>query len=97
MSKRPKIYYNLKESPFIFSLSENGNEFLYYFSSKLHLDIFNRKKDDFIKNKREAFRSKNRGLDISTSAILFILYKKVENRGCYVIRNGNIIDTYILS
>lgn len=94
------ICHDLRESPYTFTRLKDGNEIIYHFSSKLHLEKFkNRERKHnadftgFVNRKYKAF------FDILLFSDLF-LYRKIESRGFYIkINNKGVtcLNSIILS
>lgn len=74
------IYLNLKISPYKFI----GEQFIFYFSSKYHLDIFKRKRLDNFNNVNERLSKRFKTILQCPTLADLILYEKVETRGYFV-------------
>lgn len=89
------VYLNLKISPYKFV----GEQFIFYFSSKFHLEIFNRKREANFKSINEKFFNRFKTNLQCFTLPDFILYEKVETRGYYVTdqdKNEISLDELIL-
>lgn len=80
------IYHNLEKSPFIYE----KNEYKFYFSSLFYKNQFETKKNDFLVNEKLKFMNKYKIIssDVLDTMLLLLLYRKIEKRGFYVIKNG---------
>lgn len=61
-----------------------GEQFIFYFSSKFHLEIFNRKREANFKLINEKFFNRFKTNIQCHTLPDFLLYEKVETRGYYV-------------
>ena len=94
------VCHDLRESPYTFTRLKDGNEIIYHFSSKSHLEKFKnreRKHNEdftcFLNKKYHAF------FDILLFSDLG-LYRKIESRGFYIkINNKGVtcLDSIILN
>lgn len=87
---RRGICKNLAKSPYNFTYVHNGKVVTFNFSSKLHLENFtkNRQKN-YVMIYNDIYRRYKYGIDV-TFLSDFNLYRKIENRGCYINYNNNI-------
>lgn len=94
------VCHDLRESPYTFTRLKNGQEVIYYFSSKSHLEKFKNREQKhnvdfsgFVNRKYKAI------FDILLFSDLF-LYRKIESRGFYIkINNKGVtcLNSIILS
>ena len=88
---RRGVCKNLEFSPYVYTYFHEGKVVSFNFSSKLHLDKFtNLRKKNYSMiyndiNKRFKFK-----IDCTYLAD-FNLYKKIENRGCFIRFGGDMI------
>lgn len=78
---RRGVYYDLKESPYVFPIFENNHNALFVFSSKNNLERFSNRQEDYLSletNKLKSFYKTNFQGDIF---LLIRLYKSIEKRG----------------
>lgn len=90
MKTRRGIYYNLKESEYIY----DREHYRFYFSSEYNKYRFETQLEDYIKSKNEKIIN-NLELNIDITLIYMIeFYKKIEKRGfkIEVYKDGNFRD-----
>lgn len=74
----------ISESPYIFTYKHKGNTISLFFSSKLHLNNFVKKRNE---NYYMIYNSIYKRFKFKTDCTLlsdFNLYYKIEKRGCYI-------------
>ena len=81
---RGGVCINLAYSPYNFTYFHDGNTITFNFSSKLHLDKFNKnRKKNYAMIYNDIYKRYKFGIDC-TFLSDFNLYRKVETRGCYI-------------
>ena len=81
---RNGVAKDLSLSPYTFTEFNNGKEYTFYFSSQLHLNNFNKlRQKNFVMIYNYIYKRFKFKVDCQTLAD-FNLYKKIENRGCYI-------------
>ena len=81
---RNGVAKDLSKSPYTFTEFNNGNTYTFYFSSKLHLNNFNKlRQQNFVMIYNYIYKRFKFKVDCQTLAD-FNLYKKIEHRGCYI-------------
>ena len=85
---RRGVAKDMSESPYVYTYIHKGTPVYLFFSSKLHLDNFTKNRD---KNYSMIYNSIYKRFKFKIDCTFlsdFNLYKKIENRGCYI-RFGN--------
>ena len=94
------VCHDLKSSPYTFTRLKDGNEIIYHFSSKLHLDKFKNREQKHNENYTAFLNKKYSAIfDILLFSDLS-LYRKIESRGFYIkINNKGVtcLNSIILS
>lgn len=91
---RGGVCINLAYSPYNFTYFHDGNTVTFNFSSKLHLDNFNKnRKKNYAMIYNDIYKRYKFGIDC-TFLSDFNLYRKVETRGCYIKYNDIIYKSY---
>ena len=88
---RNGVAKDLSQSPYIFTEVFEGAKVDFYFSSKLHLDNFTKRRQD---NYQMLYNHIYRRFKFKVNCWLLSdcnLYKKIETRGFYIKINGNEI------
>ena len=81
---RNGVAKDLSKSPYTFTEFNNGKTYTFYFSSKLHLNNFNKlRQKNFVMIYNYIYKRFKFKVDCQTLAD-FNLYKKIEHRGCYI-------------
>lgn len=81
---RNGVAKDLSKSPYTFTEFNNGKEYTFYFSSKLHLKKFNEcRQSNFVMIYNYIYKRFKFKVDCQTLAD-FNLYKKIEHRGCFI-------------
>ena len=81
---RNGVAKDLSKSPYTFTEFNNENTYTFYFSSKLHLNNFNKlRQQNFVMIYNYIYKRFKFKVDCQTLAD-FNLYKKIEHRGCYI-------------
>ena len=97
---RNGVAKDITKSPYIFTEMIDGNIVNFYFSSKLHLNSFTEKRDaNFNMIYNYIYKRFKFGIDCRFLSD-FNLYRKIENRGCYINFNGKVyrcLDNITLS
>lgn len=86
---RSKIYYNLQGSSFVVVVKDMK----LYFSSELYQNNFKNKIGEFLVDEVLKFSTKYKITPTNKieNMIILILYKKIEKRGFYVVKNDKRI------
>lgn len=82
------IFYDLLDSNYLYI----HDDIEFYFSSKLYLQKFSLKLDEYIKNEKMKFLI-NYKIEINAEILFMItLYRKIEKRGFRVVYKGKELD-----
>lgn len=90
---RRGVCHKLECSPYNFTYIHNGKPVTYNFSSKLHLEKFTKeRKKNFAMIYNDIYKRYKFKIDC-TFLSDFNLYRKIENRGCYIDFDGKILTS----
>lgn len=85
------IYYNLKESEYIYKC----NEFIFYFSSELYKNKYVETVERFVSVETAKLEIKYHCKIFIRSMLLVAYYKLIEKRGFYVLVNCGLDKDYV--